>query len=102
MMTKMKKIIKRSTPGALLMFLMILMLSCSDFLDENPQDKVAQNNYYTTSQDAIAAVNAIYAYLGAYNNDALGPFPGNTAGIYHSTFWYTIGLASDNLKNNQA
>lgn len=89
-------------PSALLMSLIILMVSCSDFLDENPKDKVAQNNYYTTSQDAVAAVNAIYAYLGSYNMDALGPFPGSTAGVYHSTFWYTIGLASDNMMNNQA
>lgn len=98
----MKNIIKRSTSGTLLMVLIVLMVSCSDFLEENPQNAVAQNNYYTTEQDAISAVNAIYAYLGSYNLDGLGPFPGNTAGVYHSTFWVTIGLASDNLKNNQA
>lgn len=98
----MKNFIKLSVPGALLISLTILIVSCSDFLDENPKDKVAQSNYYKTSQDAVAAVNAIYAYLGAYNLDALGPFPGSTAGVYHSTFWYTIGMASDNMMNNQA
>lgn len=98
----MKNFIKRSTLHVLLMVLGGLMFSCSDFLEENPQNNIAQNNYYKTAQDAVSAVNAIYAYLGAYNLDDLGPFPGSTAGVYHSTFWVTVGLASDNLMNNQA
>ncbi len=75
--------------------------SCQDFLTENPQNKVSQSNYYQTEQDAIAAVNSIYSYLGSYNLDFSGPFVGNTAGAYHSTFWVTTELASDNMKNNQ-
>ncbi len=77
------------------------LFSCRDFLTENPQNTVSQNNYYQTEQDAIAAVNAIYSYLGSYNLDFGGPFPGNTAGAYHSTFWVTTELASDNMMNNQ-
>ncbi|MDN5217080.1 RagB/SusD family nutrient uptake outer membrane protein [Fulvivirgaceae bacterium BMA12] len=92
------KYLKRLIPGILLC---MVIVSCSDFLEEDPQNTVAQNNYYANEQDAISAVNAIYAYLGSYNLDFAGPFPGNTAGIYHSTFWVTSGLASDNLKNNQ-
>lgn len=79
----------------------LLHLSCTDFLTENPKNRIDQNTYYKTEQDAIAAVNAIYAYLGAYNLDGGGPFPGNTAGVYHSTFWVTTELASDNMLNNQ-
>lgn len=79
----------------------VLTTSCQDFLVENPKNTVSQNNYYKTEQDAIAAVNALYAYLGSYNLDFSGPFVGNTAGVYHSTFWVTADLASDNMKNNQ-
>src|SRR5690606_232422 len=75
-------------------FLFGMFTSCSDFLEENPQNQVATSNYYATQQDAIAAVNSVYAYLGSYN-------AGNTAGIYHSTFWVTIGLASDEMLSNQ-
>ncbi|WP_228527880.1 RagB/SusD family nutrient uptake outer membrane protein [Pararhodonellum marinum] len=70
------------------------MTSCDDFLVENPKDRVAQSNFYISAQDAEFAINAIYGYLGSYS-------AGNTAGIYHSTFWYTIGLASDEMNNNQ-
>ncbi|UJH90623.1 RagB/SusD family nutrient uptake outer membrane protein [Antarcticibacterium sp. 1MA-6-2] len=71
-----------------------MFTSCSDFLEEDPQNQVATSNYYTTQQDAIAAVNSIYGYLGSYN-------AGNTAGVYHSTFWVTLGLASDEMLSNQ-
>jgi hypothetical protein len=81
--------------------LSLATISCQDFLVENPQNTVSQSNYYQTEQDAIAAVNAIYSYLGSYNLDFGGPFAGNTAGAYHSTFWITADLASDNMKNNQ-
>lgn len=73
----------------------LFAISCEGFLAENPQDKVTETNYYTTEEDAISAVNSIYAYLGSYS-------AGSTAGIYHSTFWITTGLASDNMHNNEA
>lgn len=76
------------------MFAAGVFTSCSDFLEEDPKNQVATSNYYTTEQDAIAAVNSIYGYLGSYN-------AGSTAGIYHSTFWVAMGLASDELINNQ-
>lgn len=98
----MKNIIKHTRQATLYILLGVFIVSCSDFLEEDPQNNVSQNNYYATEQDAVSAVNAIYSYLGSYNLDGLGPFPGNTAGVYHSTFWVTIGLASDNLMNNQA
>ena len=72
--------------------------SCKKFLEEDPKNQVTIQNFYQTESDAIAAVNAIYAYLNSVDNFAVG---GNTAGVYHSTFWVTIGLASDEMLNNQ-
>ncbi len=72
-------------------------ISCESFLGEDPQNVVAETNYYANEQDAISAVNSVYAWLGAYDFTY-----GNTAGVYHSTFWVTQGLASDEMDNNDA
>ena len=85
----------RKTSFAILLGIGLLSLgSCSKFLEEDPKHLVNINNFYKTEQDAIAAVNSIYAYLNSINT-------GSTAGVYHSTFWVTAGLASDELINNQ-
>ncbi|MFT3746876.1 MAG: RagB/SusD family nutrient uptake outer membrane protein [Agriterribacter sp.] len=68
--------------------------SCKKFLEEDPKSQVTITNYYKTEADAISAVNSIYAYLNSIST-------GTTAGVYHSTFWVTMGLASDELLNNQ-
>jgi tetratricopeptide (TPR) repeat protein len=68
--------------------------SCKKFLEENPKGNVTVANYYITEGDAISAVNSIYAYLNSTST-------GSTAGVYHSTFWVTAGLASDEMQNNQ-
>ncbi len=68
--------------------------SCSKFLEESPKGQVDITNYYKTESDAISAVNSIYAYLNSTST-------GSTAGVYHSTFWVTAGLASDEMLNNQ-
>src|SRR3989337_2727967 len=69
--------------------------SCEDFLEENPKDRIAVSNSYTTEQDALSAVNAVYAHLNSQSFDTFG-------GVYHSSFWVAIGLASDEMLNNQA
>ncbi|WP_143962798.1 RagB/SusD family nutrient uptake outer membrane protein [Litoribacter populi] len=79
---------------AILGLLVICLFSCEGFLEENPNDRVAQSNFYVNAQDAEFAVNAVYAYLGSYSS-------GSTAGIYHSRLWFTQGLASDEMDNNQ-
>lgn len=68
--------------------------SCKKFLEEKPESQVTVVNYYKTESDAISAVNSIYGYLNSIST-------GSTAGVYHSTFWVTAGLASDELLNNQ-
>src|SRR4051794_4053073 len=70
----------------------ILLTSCKKFLTEDPKNVVAVTNFYKTENDAIAAVNAIYAYLNSTST-------GSTAGVYHSTFWVIAGVASDEMNN---
>jgi len=68
--------------------------SCKKFLAEDPKNLVAVTNFYKTENDAVAAVNSIYAYLNSTST-------GSTAGVYHSTFWVMAGLASDELNNEE-
>lgn len=84
----------RSNVMIFIIMLCFCIVSCDNFLAENPKDMVTKKNYYQTKQDAISAVNSIYAYLGSYSAR-------NTAGVYHSTFWLVQDLASGNMKNNQ-
>lgn len=81
--------------AGLLMLLAFIAPSCDDFLEEKPKDRIAVTNSYTTEQDAFSAVNAVYAHLNSQSFDTFG-------GVYHSSFWVAIGLASDEMANNQA
>lgn len=82
----------------LLLSVIVVFSSCKKFLEEDPKNLVTIQNFYQTESDAIAAVNSIYAYLNSVDNFAAG---GSTAGVYHSTFWLSVGLASDEMLNNQ-
>lgn len=86
---------KNTSLYTLLTIVGLTISSCGDFLDENPKDRIASSNAYKTQQDAISAVNAIYAHLNSQSFDTFG-------GVYHSSFWIAIGLASDEMLNNQA
>lgn len=91
----MKSFINININKVLVVALMTFVLSsCKDFLEEDPKDRVAISNYYKTQADAISAVNAIYGHLNAQSGDTFG-------GVYHSNFWIAIGLASDEMLNNQ-
>lgn len=92
----MTRIIKYTAYSFWLLFLGFATTSCEDFLEEDPQDRVAGNNFYANEQDAISAVNSIYSYLGSIDFAS-----GTTTGIYHSNFWLAQGLASDEMNNNQ-
>jgi len=91
----MKSFFNKNMKQLLVFALMAFVLpSCHDFLEEDPKDRVAISNFYKTEADAISAVNAIYGHLNAQSGDTFG-------GVYHSSFWITIGLASDEMLNNQ-
>ena len=89
----MKNIINIKTISLAFLLVTFWVTACEDFLKEDPQDRVAQDRFYQTEEDAVAAVNSIYANLGSTSS---GP-----EGVYHSTTWVTQGLASDDLKNMQ-
>lgn len=88
------KIFRHMKVAGMLTMLAFLAPSCKDFLEEDPKDRIATSNYYSSAQDAVSAVNAIYAHLNSQSGDTFG-------GVYHSNFWITIGLASDEMLNNQ-
>lgn len=85
--------------AAFILFISTNFSSCKKFLAEEPKLLTTEENFYKTSDDAVAAVNAIYAYLNSTNfTDING---NSTAGIYHSTFWTVIGLASDEMNSQE-
>lgn len=70
-----------------------LSFSCTKLLDENPRDQVFVENFFETENDAISAINSIYAVL---NSTSVGPTFG---GVYHSSYWVSMGLTSDEMEN---
>jgi len=70
-----------------------LSFACTKLLDENPRDQVFVENFFETENDAISSVNSIYAVL---NSTSVGPTFG---GVYHSSYWVSMGLASDEMEN---
>ena len=59
--------------------------SCSDFLEQNPQTDLSENDFYKTADDILSAVNGVYSSLEE------GDIYGN---------WYVFGeIPSDNTRN---
>ena len=59
--------------------------SCSDFLKQNPQTDLSENDFYKTADDILSAVNGVYSSLQE------GDIYGN---------WYVFGeIPSDNTRN---
>ena len=59
--------------------------SCSDFLEQNPQTDLSENDFYKTADDILSAVNGVYSSLQE------GDIYGN---------WYVFGeIPSDNPRN---
>ena len=59
--------------------------SCSDFLEQNPQTDLSENDFYKTADDILSAGN------GAYSSLQEGDIYGN---------WYVFGeIPSDNTRN---
>ena len=75
--------------------ILALAISCDGILEEDPRDQIFETNFFQNENDAISAVNAIYAQL---NSTSVPPTFG---GVYHSTFWVIQGLVSDEMTNRQ-
>ena len=64
-----KKILR---PSGVLVFLLIACLglfSCSKFLEENPKDKLPEDDVYNTiSEVYLNAVASLYTYVGGYSD----------------------------------
>lgn len=59
--------------------------SCSDFLEQNPQTDLSENDFYKTADDITSAVNGAYSSMQENN-------------IYGN--WYVFGeIPSDNTRN---
>ena len=59
--------------------------SCSDFLEQNPQTDLSENDFYKTADDILSAENGVYSSLQE------GDIYGN---------WYVFGeIPSDNTRN---
>ena len=59
--------------------------SCSDFLEQNPQTDLSENDFYKTADDIASAVNGAYSSL-------------QESDIYGN--WYVFGeIPSDNTRN---
>ena len=86
-------------PTRILLVFSILAISlptCKNLLVEDPKDQVFIENFFKTENDAIAAVNSIYAVL---NSTSFAPTFG---GAFHSSYWVMSGLASDEMENRLA
>jgi tetratricopeptide (TPR) repeat protein len=77
----------------IILCLILASSSCTDILVEDPQDQIFVENYFETENDAISAVNSIYAILNSTST------PPTFGGVYHSSYWVTSGLASDEMEN---
>src|SRR5947209_16386677 len=69
-----------STLGGLVA--LALAVSCDSFLDPNPSDVLAPENFYQTSSDAVAAVNGVYEQV---------------KWSYWLGFWYISDVATDDI-----
>ena len=66
-------------------FLGFSFSSCSDFLEQNPQTDLSENDFYKTADDIASAVNGAYSSL-------------QESDIYGN--WYVFGeIPSDNTRN---
>jgi hypothetical protein len=58
----------------LLASLMVSMSSCEQFLKEEPESFLSEDQYYKTQVDAVNAVNAVYFFLNAGGNSIQTPY----------------------------
>ncbi|PYP35626.1 MAG: RagB/SusD family nutrient uptake outer membrane protein [Gemmatimonadetes bacterium] len=75
---------RRTKPVLVLGVLAALVFTpaCESFLDPSPSDVITPENFYKTSSDAVAAVNAVYEA---------------TKWSYWLGFWYISDIATDDI-----
>ncbi len=79
--------------------LLLVITSCSNFLEENPESNINSATYYKTEADAVAATNAIYDYMTVGTTYLWDPSFG---GIFFNNYWVFKDLLSDNTVENLA
>jgi starch-binding outer membrane protein, SusD/RagB family len=80
--TSLTNVARRCATRSSVIALALATVACSDFLDPDPKDVLAPENFYRTSSDALSAVNAVYEA---------------NRGIYFLSFWYLADIASDDI-----
>jgi len=63
----------------------LVIMGCSDFLQEEPYDFLSTTNFYKSEKDALAAVNAVYDILGSQGS----------VGIYWETHYLMMDLTTE-------
>jgi len=79
----------KKTVYTLLILTTIINFSCSDFLAEDPQSIISEDQFYKTPTDALNAVNATYFF---YNG---GGSNGSTQTAYNSLLQIGMEFATD-------
>jgi starch-binding outer membrane protein, SusD/RagB family len=60
----------------IILFSALVFSSCKKWLEEKPRSVITTNQYYTSAQDAEAAVNAVYAFIyGPFNKGGFDEMP---------------------------
>ncbi|MBX2966592.1 MAG: RagB/SusD family nutrient uptake outer membrane protein [Cyclobacteriaceae bacterium] len=78
---------------ASIVFLMMVVLTACNFLDEDPKSVINSATFYKTETDAVAATNAIYEYLTVGTE---GIFDRGFGGIFFNDYWVLKDILSDN------
>ena len=68
-----------------------LLLNCETVLDEEVKTFFTEETFYQTEVDAKLAINGIYGHLGS----TFDPGIPNATGIYHTNYWISNALMSD-------
>ncbi|MCX2742270.1 RagB/SusD family nutrient uptake outer membrane protein [Mangrovivirga sp. M17] len=55
------------------LILLLLITSCDDYLVEEPTTEITESDFFTSEENAIRAVNAVYDPLGWGESSILGP-----------------------------
>ncbi|MFL5508581.1 MAG: RagB/SusD family nutrient uptake outer membrane protein [Gemmatimonadaceae bacterium] len=78
---KMHTKINQALRGVAALVALTVTASCHDFLNPKPNDVLAPQNFYQSAEDAVAAVNAVYA---------------QTQWVYFY-YWYESDIATDDV-----